>query len=176
LVYRRATSADAAAVAALHADSWRRNYRGAYPDQFLDNEVDEERRRAWTGRLDHPGPDDRTVVAEQVGIVGFVHVVLNEDPRWGSLIDNLHVAHDSTRQGIGASLMAHAARVVIDERPGTPVYLFVLGQNRAGQAFYDARGGSCAETLSRAPQPGTSLRYVWPDPATLLSRRGHPTR
>jgi ribosomal protein S18 acetylase RimI-like enzyme len=142
----------------------------------LDNEVDEDRLRVWTGRLENPGPDARTVVAEQVGIVGFVHVVLDADPRWGSLIDNLHVAHGSKRQGVGASLMALAARFVIDERPGTPVYLFVLGQNRAGQAFYDARGGTCAETLSRAPQPGTSLRYVWPEPARLLSRPGHPTR
>jgi hypothetical protein len=25
---------------------------------------------------------------------GFVHVVFDEDDRWGSLIDNLHVAHD----------------------------------------------------------------------------------
>jgi ribosomal protein S18 acetylase RimI-like enzyme len=144
----------------------------------LDNEVDAERLAVWTGRLEHPGPGAATVVGERtgsVGIVGFVHVVLDADPVWGSLIDNLHVAHDAKRQGIGASLMAQAARFVIDERPGTPLYLFVLGQNRAGQAFYDARGGSCAETLSRAPQPGTSLRYVWPDPARLLSTGADPT-
>ena len=157
------------AVAALHADSWRRNYRGAYPDEFLDNEVDGERLTVWTGRLEHPVAVARTVVAERAGIVGFVHVVLDEDPDWGSLIDNLHVAHDAKRQGIGVSLMAQAAQFVIDERPGTPLYLLVLGQNQAAQAFYDARGGSCVESWSRWPQPGTSLRYAWPDPTRLLA-------
>jgi ribosomal protein S18 acetylase RimI-like enzyme len=157
----------------LHADSWRRNYRGAYPDEFLDNEVEEERLTVWTRRLEHPVPTVRTVVAERAGIVGFVHVVLDEDPAWGSLIDNLHVANGAKRQGIGASLMAHAAQFVIDERPGTPLYLLV---NHAAQAFYNAGGGTCVETRSRAPQPGTSLRYAWPDPARLLSRGADPTR
>jgi hypothetical protein len=46
----------------------------------------------------------------------------------------------------------------------------------AGQAFYDACGGSCVETLSRAPLPGARLRYVWPDPARLLSGDADPTR
>jgi hypothetical protein len=32
---RTATSADAVAVAALHADSWRRHYRGVYRDEYL---------------------------------------------------------------------------------------------------------------------------------------------
>ena len=133
----------------------------------------------WTDRLEHPAPAARTVVAARtgfVGIVGFVHVVLDADPVWGSLIDNLHVAHDAKRQGIGASLMAQAAQFVIGERPGTPLYLFVLGQNRAGQAFYDARGGACVETRSRTPQPGTSLRYAWPDPARLLVPADDPDR
>ena len=45
---RGATLPDAEQIAALHADSWRRNYRGAYPDTFLDGEVFEDRRDAWS--------------------------------------------------------------------------------------------------------------------------------
>jgi hypothetical protein len=33
---RVADSSDAPAIAALHAESWRRHYRGAYSDAFLD--------------------------------------------------------------------------------------------------------------------------------------------
>jgi hypothetical protein len=55
--------------------------------------------------------------------------------------------------------------------PTMPLYLWVLGQNAAGQAFYEARGGSCVERRSRQPNPGVALRYVWPDPSALLERR-----
>jgi GNAT superfamily N-acetyltransferase len=37
LRFRAAGPGDAQAVAGLHADSWRRHYRGAYADSFLDN-------------------------------------------------------------------------------------------------------------------------------------------
>jgi hypothetical protein len=40
---RMATLADSAAIATLHADSWRRHYRGAYSDQYLDGNIVEER-------------------------------------------------------------------------------------------------------------------------------------
>jgi hypothetical protein len=32
--YRSATERDIESIAALHAESWRRNYRGAYLDAF----------------------------------------------------------------------------------------------------------------------------------------------
>jgi len=37
--FHEATERNIDAVAALHAESWRRNYRGAYSDDFLDGEV-----------------------------------------------------------------------------------------------------------------------------------------
>ena len=39
LRFRPADADDAAAVAGLHADSWRRHYRGAFSDAFLDGDV-----------------------------------------------------------------------------------------------------------------------------------------
>jgi hypothetical protein len=41
--------------------------------------------------------------------VGFVHVVFDEDVRWGSLFDNLHVTHGHQRTGVGTELLACAA-------------------------------------------------------------------
>jgi hypothetical protein len=42
-----------------------------------------------------------TVVAEaDTRLVGFVHVVFDDDDRWGSPIDNLHITQDRRRTGI----------------------------------------------------------------------------
>jgi hypothetical protein len=82
--YRPARPDDAPAVAALHADSWRRNYRGAYLDSFLDGDVFADRLAVWTDRLSAPGEASFTIVADYGGaVVGLAHVVLDEDPDWG---------------------------------------------------------------------------------------------
>jgi len=55
-------------------------------------------RRAWP-----PPAGTRTIVAERDGdLIGFVHVVFDADPRWGSLVDNLHVAHSDHRAASAA--------------------------------------------------------------------------
>jgi ribosomal protein S18 acetylase RimI-like enzyme len=117
-------------------------------------------------------------VAEDEGrLAGFVHVVFEDDPTWGTLIDNLHVTNRRRRSGIGTRLMARAAAEVVERGPGG-LYLWVLEQNVAAQAFYDAGGGrSVGRRAVRAPGgvPGRlngsphALRYVWPDPAVLMA-------
>src|SRR6266478_3896315 len=98
--YRTATPHDVDAIALLHADSWRRNYRGAYLDSFLDGDVFADRAAVWTDRLTQPGAKQHTVVAEHDGdVVGFAHTILDDDPTWGALLENLHVAHNLKRRG-----------------------------------------------------------------------------
>jgi hypothetical protein len=43
VLYLDANSCDADSIAALHADSWRRHYRGAYLDSYLDGDAVSER-------------------------------------------------------------------------------------------------------------------------------------
>ncbi|HEX6360634.1 GNAT family N-acetyltransferase [Actinophytocola sp.] len=171
--YREATAGDAEAIADLHADSWRRHYRGALLDSYLDGDVVEERRTVWTNRLSRPAPDRHTVVADVDGaIAGFAHTVLDADRRWGSLLDNLHVRHDFTRQGIGARLLTETARAVTRSRPSTGLYLWVLAQNTAAQAFYRTHGGIRVERELAGPFPGGgrafAFRYVWRDLSELI--------
>src|SRR5438067_584540 len=105
--YRASTPADVDAVAALHADSWRRHYRGAYLDSFLDGDVLADRLAVWTERLSHSANGRFTIVAEyDDSIVGFAHTILDDDRRWGALLDNLHVTHRLKANGIGTGLMA----------------------------------------------------------------------
>ncbi|MGH8981315.1 MAG: GNAT family N-acetyltransferase [Acidimicrobiales bacterium] len=177
VVFRRAGSADAGSVARLHADSWRRHYRNAYSDEFLDGDVDSERFEVWTERLSILDGPTSTIVAE-VGscMVGFVHVIFDDDDRYGSLIDNLHVVFDRKRRGIGTQLMSRAAAAVV-EREARGLYLWVLEQNTAAQAFYRTCGGRCTgRRLVQSPGgvPGrlhgspVACRYTWTDPESLI--------
>jgi ribosomal protein S18 acetylase RimI-like enzyme len=155
---RLARTADAERIALLHADSWRRYYRGAYADSFLDGDVAADRRSVWSARLAAPA-DSRTVVADDDGrLVGFVHVVFDQDPVWGSLVDNLHVVHDHHRGGIGTALLADAARAVVNHAAADGMYLWVLEQNAAAQHFYRACGARHVETATVSPPGGDPSR------------------
>jgi ribosomal protein S18 acetylase RimI-like enzyme len=119
-----------------------------------------------------------TIVAEAGGLVGFANTFIGEDPRWGALLDNLHVAAAQKRRGIGSRLMAITAEGVIAagaESPG--MYLWVLEQNTGAQAFYRALGAESAgraAVLAPGGLPGRlhgtpmKLRYAWPRVDVLL--------
>ena len=179
LTFRLAGPADATAVAHLHADSWRRHYRGAYSDDFLDGGVVADRVTVWTDRLGEPDPRRCTILAEDGGLVGFANTFFDHDPRWGALADNLHVAAGHKRRGIGARLLHLTTEALLERPERTGLYLWVLEQNEDAQAFYEACGGTCVE---RAPvdSPGgvpgrltgspMKLRYAWPSEALAVGR------
>lgn len=174
---RTAGAADAEPIAMLHADSWRRHYRGAYSDRYLDGDIGAERLSVWSGRLAGPTTDRVTLVATEAAlVVGFIHVVFDADPAFGALVDNLHVAHPARQSGIGTQLLAAAARRVLEQRPGSVMYLWVQEQNTEALAFYLSRKGEPAGQEPIAAPGGdrrnlvgspAKIRMVWPDPATL---------
>jgi GNAT superfamily N-acetyltransferase len=171
--YLDATDRDADAIAALHADSWRRHYRGAYLDTYLDGDVLADRQEVWRNRLVRPQGTQFTVIARHGDeILGFAHTILDEDELWGSLLENLHVRADLKRTGIGSRLLSETAQRLLRFRPEGSLYLWVLDQNTAGQAFYDQRGGSRVETRQRGPFPGgggaLGHRDHWRNPARHL--------
>jgi len=181
VAFRLAQPGDAEAVAALHADSWRRHYRGAYSDAFLDGDVLQDRTAVWTERLRRADGTSQTVLAEEDSgqLIGFAHTVFDEDPHWGALLDNLHVVSQRKRQGLGSQLLAMTARSVVDR--GTGLYLWVLEQNVDAQAFYAARGAVQVERVLTTPPGGVperlngspaKLRYAWSEPAVLLPAAG----
>jgi len=178
---RLAGPSDAPAIAALHADSWRRHYRGVYSDAFLDGDVAADRLLVWRDRLAEPDPLRYTILAEDGDdLVGFAHTVFEDDPTWGALLDNLHVVYGRKRNGLGSRLLALTARAVTQRRVSTGLYLWVNKQNTEAQAFYQARGGTRVGSRRSLPPGGvpgrlngspTALRYAWPDPAGLLASR-----
>ena len=173
LRYRFATPADAESIAALHADSWSRHYRGAYPDAYLDQDAPEDRRVVWRERFRAAPEDQFTVVAElRDDLAGFAHICLDADPKWGAIVDNLHVRYNLKRQGVGRALMAESAAVLVERRPASALYLWVLQQNVAAQAFYAAVGGTVVEEELAKHIPGGATarvyRVAWSDPRLLL--------
>ena len=177
--FRPACATDAQAVATLHAASWRRHYRGAYSDAFLDGDVVQDRLAVWAERLGSPLPEACTFIAERDGVaVGFAHGILGEDPTWGALLDNLHVADGLKRRGVGTRLLTLVAQVVAERTPSSGLYLWVLEQNTDAQAFYAARGGICVGKEFAVPPGGDprrlngapmKLRYAWLFPSKLLA-------
>ena len=162
-----AASSDAAAIAALHAESWRSAYRGLYPDEFLDGPILEERLRFWKARMHEPDPDRRHVIAAVAAgeLIGFACVLLDAEPAWGPLLDNLHVKPAFKGHGIGARLFTASREWAAGAAPGQRMHLWVMEGNTAARRFYDRLGGTLAERTTADVAPGrqlTVLRYVWP--------------
>ena len=176
-VFRTAEAGDARVVAQLHADSWRRHYRGAYSDSYLDGDILSDRIAVWSRRLVAPVGTVTTLAEDDAGLAGFVHVVLDEDLRWGSLLDNLHIRLDRQRTGLGRALIQRAAAAVAESAQTPLMYLWVQEQNQNAQRFYGAMGGACVEKAPIDPPGGVpdrlagapnKLRIVWPDAAKLV--------
>lgn len=169
--FRVASSSDGEAIASLHAASWRESYRGAYSDAFLDGDVFDDRRQVWMARLRDPDDGAITVVADAGGVVaGFAHVILEHDPRWGALLDNLHVASSFKRRGVGRLLMSTCAKAVVARAPGSSLFVWVLETNEPAQAFCRQLGGICVGREESEPPGGgriVGLQFVWRDPSVL---------
>ena len=173
--YRDAMRQDADSIAALHADSWQRHYRGAYLDSYLDGDVITERQQVWRSRLAEPQAGQLTVLAHRGNeIVGFAHTILDEDSQWGCLLENLHVTSELKRNRIGSHLLSETAQRLLRLRPTGSLHLWVLDQNTAAQAFYGAEGGTRVETQLRGPFPGGGRAlghcYYWSNPERLVVR------
>jgi GNAT superfamily N-acetyltransferase len=156
---------DAAAIAALHAESWRSAYRGLVPEGFLDGPVIAERLYYWISRM--ADEDEVRLILKAVEnstIAGFVCAVRDADPEWGPLLDNLHVRPGWKGRGIGREMLAAARRWAAEVAPGDPMHLWVIEDNTAARAFYDRVGGTVVERQIVDFTAGIStpaLRYIW---------------
>ncbi len=163
--YREATPDDVAAIALLHAESWKLHYRGAYRDDFLDGDVEQDRRTVWQERF-APLPENQFVVlAEDAGcLVGFACAYGREDEKWGTLLDNLHVVPDGHGRGTGAGLMTRVGAWCRANYSDCGLYLWVLEQNDKARVFYARMGGRDCGGAQFVPPGGgqiDSRRYAW---------------
>lgn len=171
---RLAHARDATGIASLHARSWRVAYRGMLSDAYLDGPVEAERAQLWHNRFAQPAPNQYVVVAEAAEqIVGFACAYGAEDPTWGTLLENLHVAQEHKRRGIGAGLVAQVASWSAQTHPEASLHLWVLKPNLPAQNFYQVLGAEHIESAVWHPPEGgpvPQIRLVWRQPQSLLAR------
>lgn len=178
MIVRPATPADSNAIAALHADSWRTTYRHILAHDYLDHHVTEDRQDLWAARfVKFDRQKHHVAVAadphgEPSGIAGFVCVLLDEEPEYGALLDNLHITPKRHREGIGRLLMADAARWIAAMQPDWSMHLWVYQANAKTVAFYRSFGGVEVDQriiVTPAGNRATVLRFEWRDPIELAS-------
>lgn len=176
--YRPATPADADAIAALHAQSWRQSYRGILTDAYLDGDIFADRQAVWQGRLSDPAPNQFLLVAEAGGAVqGFVCAFGDDDPRWGTLVDNLHVSQALKGRGVGTALLERVGDWVKAGRQHPGFHLWVFEKNHAARRFYANRGGETVEQdVKDNPGGGQALtfRIAWPTATLRGPNPEHP--
>jgi len=171
---REATQLDSAAIAHLHAESWRSAYRGILSDDYLDQRAHSERAALWQSRFSEIASKPFFAVLAEAGaaLAGFACVFPRENPTFGSFLDNLHVVPQSIGQGIGRQLLSEVARRLIAEEIPGGLYLWVIEKNSRARKFY-ARAGAVEVERVELPMPDGSrlpeMRCYWPDPARLLS-------
>ncbi len=169
---RPATSTDCHAIAALHALSWQQTYRDILSQDYLDRHVEDDRRDLWEARFTKYDRQKHhvAVAADGDAIVGFVCVLLDEEPEYGALLDNLHVRRDRQGGGAGRRLMASAAHWATAMQPSWSMHLWVYERNVKTVAFYRAAGGVDVDhrlIVTPAGNRAAVLRFEWRDTAAL---------
>ena len=164
---RPAELSDFKAIAKLHTDNWRKNYRGILTDNYLDNEVEKDRLDTWYRRLQSPSENQIVTIATLDNILaGFCCVYLDDDPIFGSLIDNLHVSSNLQRSGIGKILVIDCAHKIYDKSGNKKMYLWVFESNTNARIAYERLGGTNFETIEKGNPDGTqskTCRIIWDD-------------
>ena len=171
--YRVANINDLENLAKLHAESWRESYRGTFPDQFLDNDVWEERKNSWANRLSSPKSNQHVLIAtDDNKLCGFICAFGNESSKWGTFIDNLHVAKSAQGKGVGKQLMYLTAKWADELFEHKGIYLEVLEDNLNARSFYHRIGAKHQETNLWQPPGGhekvNDLLYFWENNLPLL--------
>jgi ribosomal protein S18 acetylase RimI-like enzyme len=167
ITVRRAVVGDAAAIAGVHVRAWQVGYRGIVPDAVMAAQSVSERTGQWEGWLTggFGGGESKTLVA-QLGapIVGFATVVApSPDGDLGPHtceLAALYIDPGSWRQGVGRTLL-DAAMELGQAGGSAEMSLWVLTQNAAARAFYEAVGfaaDGARHTHERSGEPTLRMR------------------
>ena len=170
---RDATEADVAAIAKLHAESWRSVYRGVLSEDYLENRVHRDRLAVWQERFVTTRRKLMFVMVaeENSALVGFACVFPEENATFGSFLDNLHVSPELTGRGIGRRLLSESANRLVTRRSCVGLYLWVVEQNYRARRFYERAGAEIAGSILNTMPDGQriiALRCYWPDPKMLV--------
>ena len=162
---RTALLSDIQAIVTLHVASWRFAYRGALSNEYLAGDIHADRMALWKSRLRTPPSNQYVVVAhDDEAILGFACAYVNEDPQWGTLLDNIHVSQLVQRKRVGSKLLKAVAHHCTISFGNAGLYLWVLQSNMAAQKFYCSHGAENVGTDIWNAPGGTQVprfRFAW---------------
>jgi ribosomal protein S18 acetylase RimI-like enzyme len=162
---RRATLADARAVAEVHVESWRTAYRDLVPQSYLDALSIGPRENLWRESIERESPE--LWVAEiESRVVGWVAFGASRDSDAVGPVGEIYAiylspAHWST--GIGLKLWL-TARVRLIEQGFETVTLWVFADNARAIRFYRAAGfelmAGAVQSHERGGKALVEQRYI----------------
>ena len=140
---RRATAADAPAIARVRVDSWRTTYRGMIPDAYLDGMQVEASTALWD-RVLAAGPNTTCVIVAEHGadIVGFGAGNRLQQPKHGfdAELAAVYLRREFQRAGLGRRIVGAVAEAQ-RRHGGTGLLTWVIAGNKPARAFYERLGG-----------------------------------
>ena len=163
---------DAAAVAHIHATSWKTTYRGILPDSYLDNQADDERAAYWQAALQ----DQRYAIVKLACVsekfVGLIALRKDSgDKGYDFTIEHLHLLPEHRGQGLGRDLLRAGAEAARGEGAAS-LCLWVFEANTAAIGFYERLGGvTDAHGVDKfAGSDAPDRRIGWHSLDTLIAR------
>ena len=168
---RRASVADAEAIARVRVDSWRASDRGIMPDAYLDGMKAEESTRMWTRVLAAASDAACTFVAEIDGeLVGFAAGITLAEPKleFDAELSALYLLPSAQRAGIGRRLLMQVAATLA--AAGAPdMLVWVLAKNRKARDFYEHLGAQllAEQTFKWDELDLIEVAYGWREIASI---------
>lgn len=144
---RRATVADAEAIAAVRIESWLATYRGIIPDAYLDGMKLEESINHWRTILEAlPAAGERicVFVAESEGqIIGFASGMLLPEPKleMNAELTAVYLRPAWQRSGIGRRMVQKVART-LQAQGSHSLLVWVITENAIARNFLEELGGA----------------------------------
>lgn len=137
---RRATPADAAAIAGVHVRAWQIAYQGIVPDEVLDGLSLAQRESTWQTLLERNAEGAFTLVAERDDhVVGFCSMLApSRDEDAGARtceVAAIYVEPDLWRKGVGSALLVTALQEA-GAAGWDDVTLWMFAANEDALAFY----------------------------------------
>ena len=166
-ITRPAQLQDAFAIARVHVDTWRTNYAGIIPDEFLAELSYERCQAGWIEELSDPRGNLHVFVMEaQPGqVIGFASggPIREAVEGFDGELYNLYVLKAFQGLGYGKELVAQVRRDFID-RGYRAMLLWVLKENPTCR-FYEKLGGKRIgeKIVEVGGNTLTDVAYGWTD-------------
>lgn len=173
---RRATLADAQAIAAIRVEGWRTSYHDIIPHSYLENMNLEENILQWETIL-HVLPSKQdslcVFVAENDGeIIGFVSAIKLTEKKLDKQAEltGIYIRPQWQRCGIGKRMLHKVARAV-QAMGCQSLLVWVIDGNAPARHFYEDLGGVILveQDFNWDNLELTEVGYGWNDVSILLA-------